>query len=130
MNMKVIIKRDGKEYELTYAELLEAHQVFENRMVIDKLVEALAARMCDEDDEEDAAIIGSIRYLYDAVEKAIENDIDKYLDSYIYEYQCKYDTSLDAAVEWFVDESGMFWPILDTVIESAKNAAHAESAEA
>ena len=130
MNTKVIIKRDGKEYELTYAELLEAHQVFENRMVIDKLVEALAARMSDEDDEEDATIIGSIGYLYEAVEKAVENDIDKYLDRYIYEYQMKYDTYLDAAVEWFVDESGMYWPILDAVIESAKNTAHAESTEA
>lgn len=130
MNTKVIIERDGKEYELTYDELLMAHQVFENRMVIDKLVEALAARICDEDDEEDAAVIGSIGYLYEAVEKAIENDIDKYLDRYIYEYQMKYDTSLDAAVEWFVDESGRYWEILDTVIDNAKKAAHAESTEA
>ena len=130
MNTKVIIERDGKEYELTYAELLEAHNVFENRIVVDKLIEALAARMSDEDDEEDAAVIGSIENLYEAVEKAIENDIDRYLDSYIYEYQCKYDTSLDAAVEWFVEESGMYWPILDAVIESAKNTAHAESTEA
>lgn len=130
MNTRVIIKRDGKEYELTYGELLEAHQVFENRMVIDKLIEALAARMSDEDDEEDAAVIGSIGYLYKAVEKAIENDIDYFLDSYIYEYQCKYDTSLDAAVEWFVEESGKYWEILDKVIDNAKNTAHAESTEA
>ena len=130
MNTKVIIERDGKEYELTYAELLEAHQVFENRMVVDKLVEALAARMSDEDDEEDAAVIGSIGYLYEAIEKAIENDIDRYLDRYIYEYQCKYDTSLDAAVDWFVESSGMYWPILDAVIDNAKNTAHAESPEA
>ena len=63
MQTTITIKRDGKEHPLTYAELLAAHQAFENRMVIDKLVEALAARMCDEDDE-----------------KAIKNDIDKYLD--------------------------------------------------
>lgn len=35
MKTTLTITRDGKEYELTYAELLEAHQVFENRMVVE-----------------------------------------------------------------------------------------------
>lgn len=122
MTTKVIIERDGKEYELTYGELLMAHQVFENRMVFDKLVEALMARMSEEKDEKISASISSIENLSEAIEKAIENDIDTYLDSYIYEYQMKYDTSLDAAVEWFVEESGKYRDILNKVLAVAKQA--------
>lgn len=122
MTTKVIIERDGKEYELTYGELLIAHQVFENRMVFDKLIDALVARISDEKDEEISAVISSIENLSETVENAIENDIDTYLDSYIYEYQMKYDTSLDAAVEWFAEESGKYREILDKVLAVSKQA--------
>ena len=101
-----------------------------NRMVIDKRVEALAARMCDKNDKEDATVIGSIENLSEAVEKAIKDDIDRHLNRYIYEYQMKHDTSLDTAVDWFVESSGKYWEILDKVIDNAKKTAHAESTEA
>lgn len=122
MTTKVIIERDGKGYELTYDELLLAHQVFENRMVFDKLIDALVARMSEEKNKEITSVINAIGNLSEAVEKAIENDIDTYLDSYIYEYQMKYDTSLDAAVEWFAEESGKYREILDKVLANTKQA--------